>query len=245
MQVNYGHPLAAGLHSAVLPGVRADLVSGRALYYSRQELQSPLFSQNGRVETIAGTATGSPYVIVPAAGLATRAFSFAARVRRRRGTGVCARAGVANILLWTASENWDIRIGGTNYTQGGVCAADDWYDVVVTGSTTSARLYVDASVVISGGAPASGTLGDLHVGSDILGGGGSWDVDFEWLAMWSRALSVDEVRALASSPYEIYKDEPVRIYSLPSGPISISWSSLTASNITQTGARLTLGGITR
>ena len=34
-------------------------------------------------------------------------------------------------------------------------------------------------------------------------------------------------------------------YSLPSGPISVSWSSLTASNITQTGARLTLGGITR
>lgn len=236
MQVNYGHPLAAGLHSAVLPGVRADLVSGRALYYSHQELLSPLFSQNGRVETIAGTVTGLPYVIVPAAGLATREFSFAARVRRRAGTGVCARAGLANILLWTSIGNWDIRIGGTNYTQGGVSAVDTWYDVVVTGSTTSAQLYVDTSVVISGGAPASGTLGDLHMGADILGGGGSWDVDFEWLALWSRALSADEVRALASSPYEIYKDEPVRIYSLPSGPIIPYISSVTMSNILQNSA---------
>ena len=34
-------------------------------------------------------------------------------------------------------------------------------------------------------------------------------------------------------------------YSLPSGPIGISWSSLTASNMTPTTATLTLGGITR
>lgn len=50
---------------------------------------------------------------------------------------------------------------------------------------------------------------------------------------------------LTANPWQLFRADPVRIYSLPSGPIGISWSSLTASNITQTGARLTLGGITR
>lgn len=59
------------------------------------------------------------------------------------------------------------------------------------------------------------------------------------------AISREEYRELYINPWQLFRADPIRIYSLPSGPISISWSSLTASNITQTGARLTLGGIVR
>lgn len=73
-----------------------------------------------------------------------------------------------------------------------------------------------------------------------------WPHDL-WLSLyWPRtALHADAARALQSNPWQLFRADPVRIYSLPSGPVGISWSSLTASNITQTGARLTLGGITR
>lgn len=49
--------------------------------------------------------------------------------------------------------------------------------------------------------------------------------------------------ALHEAPYQIFQADPIRIYSLPSG--AISWSSITASGITQTGATMTIGGITR
>lgn len=48
---------------------------------------------------------------------------------------------------------------------------------------------------------------------------------------------------LSANPWQLFRADPIRIYSLPSGPIS--WSSLTASGITPTGATLTIGGITR
>ena len=50
---------------------------------------------------------------------------------------------------------------------------------------------------------------------------------------------------LVINPWQLFRADPIRIYSLPSGPIGVSWSSLTASGITPTTATLTLGGITR
>lgn len=50
---------------------------------------------------------------------------------------------------------------------------------------------------------------------------------------------VDVLRALESEPYAIYKPQVRRRYFMPSGAITIN--SLTASNITSSGARITLG----
>ena len=44
---------------------------------------------------------------------------------------------------------------------------------------------------------------------------------------------------LVDNPWQLFRADPIRIYSLPTGAISIN--SITASNITQTGARITLG----
>ena len=64
-------------------------------------------------------------------------------------------------------------------------------------------------------------------------------------AYFDSALSDKEVDGLLDNPWQLFRADPIRIYSLPSGPISISWSSLTASNITPTTATLTIGGIVR
>ena len=44
---------------------------------------------------------------------------------------------------------------------------------------------------------------------------------------------------LSINPWQLFRADPIRIYSLPTGAISIN--SITASSITQTGARITLG----
>ena len=55
------------------------------------------------------------------------------------------------------------------------------------------------------------------------------------------AISREEYRELYSNPWQLFRADPIRIYSFPSGPISVAINSITASNITQTGARITLG----
>ena len=60
-----------------------------------------------------------------------------------------------------------------------------------------------------------------------------------WGALFTRALDDDEMRALAANPWQLFRADPIRIYSLPSGAISIN--SILVDNITQTGARITLG----
>ena len=68
----------------------------------------------------------------------------------------------------------------------------------------------------------------------VLGGG------------WFRRLVSDaEARALSANVWQLFHADPIRIYSFPTSPVVPSWSSLTASNTTQTGATLTLGGIVR
>lgn len=61
------------------------------------------------------------------------------------------------------------------------------------------------------------------------------------LAGWHRALTPHEIAELNRAPYQIFRADPIRIYSFPTGPISLAINSITASNITSSGARITLG----
>lgn len=68
-----------------------------------------------------------------------------------------------------------------------------------------------------------------------------------WMSLYWPTVALHSERAqdLQRNPLQILESDPIRIYSLPSGPVGVSWSSLTASGITPTGATLTIGGITR
>ena len=61
------------------------------------------------------------------------------------------------------------------------------------------------------------------------------------LLAWPRALDSEELVEYSQNPWQLFRADPIRIFSLPSGAISLSINSITASNITQTGARITLG----
>lgn len=64
-----------------------------------------------------------------------------------------------------------------------------------------------------------------------------------WMAViWGRAIVNEEALALSENPYQIFRADPIRIYSFPASGLTLN--SLTMSNITSSGARATLG-ITR
>ena len=52
-------------------------------------------------------------------------------------------------------------------------------------------------------------------------------------------MSLEAAEDFSENPWQLFRADPVRIYSLPTGAISIN--SILASNITQMGARITLG----
>lgn len=57
-------------------------------------------------------------------------------------------------------------------------------------------------------------------------------------AFWRKFLVADAQRELALNPWQLFRADPIRIYSLPAGAITLN--SLTMGNITQTTARATL-----
>ena len=65
--------------------------------------------------------------------------------------------------------------------------------------------------------------------------------DLAVFALLPRVCGKDEYLELARNPWQLFRADPDRIYSLPSGAISLSINSITASGVTQTGARITLG----
>lgn len=59
-------------------------------------------------------------------------------------------------------------------------------------------------------------------------------------AVGSVDLPVAQALDLAANPWQLFRADPIRIYSFPSGPIIPSLSALTTSNITSSGARHSL-----
>ena len=123
----------------------------------------------------------------------------------------------------------------------------------------AAAVSVPATLVLTVG----GGVASLYVNGQLAGSGAyGGDIDYsrtdEGLYIFSTGTLVSNFRGLlysagvidgvmgseaakdfSQNPWQIFRADPVRIYSFPTGAISIN--SITASNITQTGARITLG----
>lgn len=100
---------------------------------------------------------------------------------------------------------------------------------------------------------ASGTF-DLSASGSFFRAGGNHDGNYGvpqyapwphdlWMTLYwpTVALPAELARDLRRAPYQVLAADPIRIYSFPSGPISVTINSITASNITSSGARITLG----
>lgn len=108
------------------------------------------------------------------------------------------------------------------------------YKPGVSLSILSKQFKDTVSTTVTGFYGGGNTQQGMHFGADTSGG----RITFGHYLPY--ALDDAAVDDWLENPLQIYcPPEPIRIYSLPSGPISIN--SITASNITQTGARITLG----
>ena len=132
------------------------------------------------------------------------------------GAGVSRNCVAYNCTTRGFSQNWNFN---------GNCANDASSDT--SASWTGCKTGVTSAAFVN----AAGNDFHLSAGSVLRGAGVNLYGDFQ--------TDIDGDTWPSSGAWDIGFD----YYVAASG--GISWSSLTASNITQTGARLTLGGITR
>lgn len=58
--------------------------------------------------------------------------------------------------------------------------------------------------------------------------------------VWGRGITPPEAEEIAQNPWQLFRADPLRIYSLPSGPIVPISLSIAVSNITSSGSRNTV-----
>ena len=131
----------------------------------------------------------------------------------------------------------DVQEGSQTYGGSFSGAATVGADLLVTGFGSGKKWGTSAALQgYSYNAPAPTYSGPIFGGA-ITGKG---LMDHLSLALrWGRVCSDEEIFEVERNPWQLFRADPIRIYSLPTGAISIN--SITASNITQTGARITLG----
>lgn len=192
---------------------------------------------------------GSTYLRNSASPVRNYPLTFMALVRRTAGTlgaVMSIGSGVQRHLLYYLGDG-RLRMfsgaGSTSETTAGsagnsgelewiagrVSAAnsrDVWLNGTLLGSDTGNIVTTEAATAAIGtywnsDAPALTFTGEIYLA-----------------CAWSRALPEAELRELYLSPWQLFRAEPLRIYSLPSGGIPTS-IAVAASNITSSGARIT------
>ena len=127
---------------------------------------------------------------------------------------------------------------GVTFDAAPAIAGGDEYTLIAGGNGIShagALVKNGALYQLSGAYSGTSAYDRMHSGSRFFSG----SVSNTLSAFWRKFLVPDAQRELALNPWQLFRADPIRIYSLPTGAISIN--SITASNITQTGARITLG----
>lgn len=106
------------------------------------------------------------------------------------------------------------------------------------GSQHSGAMSLNGNLFEAGGGYSGTSPYDrVHVGSRFVTSGATSNT---LAAFWRKHLSLAEKRDLAINPWQLFRADPVRIYSFPSGPIIPTLSGLTTSAITSSGARHSL-----
>lgn len=142
------------------------------------------------------------------------------------------------LIACSATNLFRVYIGGTyKINVAGNLAAGNQVLCIFTHDGTNSALYVNGERR----GESTGAFGTENADSWYLGSGYNGQVDavYGLHAQWSRALSESECTDLSANPWQLFRANPVRFYSLPSGPITLN--SLTASNITSSGSRFTVG----
>ena len=241
-QIDYANPLTAGLAFAETPTSE----SGR---FGRSGAVAEAAGAGGRAYSL----NGSSYLRDSNSPLRNFPLTFLALFKRTPGTLgslVSIGAGSQRHLMYFLGDGrckiFSGTSGATNENGGGVAPLDaepgpSWLAARVL-ANNSRDIWHAGALLDS----ASGTVNTTDAANALIGT--YWNDDAPALtfsgeiyfaAAWARALANEELREMYRNPWQLFRADPIRIYSLPTGAISIN--SITASSITQTGARITLG----
>ena len=134
-------------------------------------------------------------------------------------------AGIQEVLLDTR-----VLTAGQTYCLGGLMRSgrnEAWIDGRLSASNAVTHSPINSALAVF--------LGERGNGAE------RWQGDMQFHADFAGELSREQLAALTGDPRQLFTDDPIRIYSFPSVVSAPSINSITASNITQTGARITLG----
>ena len=149
----------------------------------------------------------------------------------------------------SSSNGWGIAVNGTTsdlyaypLANIGAAAVSAPATLVLTVGGGVARLYVNGQRAGSGNYGGDIDYSRTDRGLVIFGAGEAIS-NFRGLlysaGVIDGAMDADAAEDFSTNPWQLFRADPVRIYSLPTGAISIN--SIIASNIAQTGATITLG----
>lgn len=112
----------------------------------------------------------------------------------------------------------------------------------VTNGPTERRIYcAGQSAANNTNVPITYTkANDARLAGDAVDTACAFDGGLFFVALYSRPMSDGELDEIDAHPWQLFRPDPIRIYSLPSGPIVPSLSGLTTSHITSSGARHSL-----
>jgi hypothetical protein len=149
-----------------------------------------------------------------------------------------------------SSNGWAVAVNGTTsdlmrspVTDIGLAATRVPATLVMTVGSGVARLFVNGVFAYAG---AYGGDIDYSRADDGLAifkysvGVSSFRGVLYGAGIIDGALPYDAAIDLSANPWQLFRADPIRIYSFPSGPIIPTLSGLTTTNITQSGARHSL-----
>jgi hypothetical protein len=215
VEIDWSHPLAKGLEYAFVPtfnqiGRKIDLTGKRDLDYDSggydQTFNGVQIFEGREAHYIQGTAATLYRLKVDCSDLQNKPLTLACRLHLLATTdaGVVIRSSADNILAWRAAGTFDCRVGGTNYTNGGIFNLNQTYDYSISSGASGVSVTADGEEVVSGGAGAGATMGTLTFFDDDKSGGDANGYLF-YVFIWSRELSKGELNAVRRNPYQFLK----------------------------------------
>lgn len=230
LRIDQGHPLAAGLRVAMLPGVnRAFDVGGmRSATPSGLKQVGGSLGMAAGFGSVLGAGTGDKIVTglngaFPANG---RSYFFKAR-RNGAGGGNLGRlfdktnGSTGQMLYWSSTSNAlvvSFYAGGAEQTapiagSSTACAVGQDFDVLLVhsqvGSSAGFKAYLNGALILNTGITA--TINDapttpLTIGNRNSDNARGWDGLIECAYVWDRILSDGEAAQLSANRYQLFVD---------------------------------------
>lgn len=178
-----------------------------------------LYDQQGYWQRIGISNIGNESINLKIYGGTPRSFTFFSRLRvivGNNGAGVLSRTTTDNIILWRPSAQFDMRLGGVNYTQGGSWQLLTPYNIIVTGGPSFGRMYANNELVVSGGTPGTAGHGsEVRIGEDPFGGGSNGTFDYQYMLWGVRPTSEAQARVFNENPWQILSTDIRKSFFLP------------------------------